>query len=302
MRRYLVLLNLDLFMSLTKKSGKLFTLVIVVFVLQWTGCENNFHPLGESNEYELTMYGALDLHADTQWVRVMPIGERLIPGSSESNNVTVELIREKNGETTMLNDSLFIFGGDAHVWNYWTTERLHSNEEYILRAATPGGKQSSATVTIPPPLPIPTINEVEGIVSGWSPEPIVTADIKLYLRLISEIGSVSSINTYNIPQVHKVFRESNGEYLLRYNLDGLVYRAIQRSDGYRIVRKTLVIAQGSEDWPDLTELSDLETAIPNIASNVENGTGYIGGIARREIPLKSCFDDDGVLIPCQEIN
>lgn len=281
---------------------KLFPFIVVFFAaLQGTGCENNFQPLEESDQYNLTMYGALDLHADTQWVRVMPISERLIPKSPESNKVTVELVRETTGETTILNDSLFVFGGDAHVWNYWTTEQLQSNEEYTLRAETPAGKQSSATVEIPPPLSIPTVNEDEGIVRGWSPKPIVTADIKIYLQLISEVGSVSSVNGYTISQVHKVFRQSDGEYLFRYNLDGLIYEAIQRRSGYRIVSKTLVIAQGSEDWPDLTELSDLEIAIPNIASNVENGTGFIGGIARREIPLKSCFDDQDNLVPCPEV-
>ena len=274
----------------------------LLVVLWGTGCENTFKPLEEGGEHNFTMYGALDLHADTQWVRVMPIGEQLIPSKLENSTEKVELIREKTGETIVLNDSMFVFGRDAIVWNYWTTEQLHPNEVYTIRAESQEGELSSATVNIPSPLPRPTVevvDEHDGIVRGISSSPLVTVDLELQVQLVSEVGSVSPPREYRLSLLDQVRRDAKGEYFFNYSIDDLLFQELNMRSGYIVSNKTLVLIKGSEDWPDLSDFSELETGIPNVASNIENGTGYIAGIARREMPLKSCYDDQEDLIPCE---
>ncbi len=276
----------------------------LLVVLCGAGCENTFEPLEEGGEHNFTMYGALDLHADTQWVRVMPIGERLIPRFTE-NNTKVELTRKKTGDSIVMTDSLFLFGDEASVRNYLATLQIHPNEVYTIHAENEDGEQSSAEVTIPSPLPRPTVevvDEYDGIVRGTSSSPLVTADLKLCLQLISEVGTVSSKREYKFSILDQVKRDANGEYFLNYSIDDLLFQELNMRSGYRVVDKTLVLIKSSEDWPDVSDLTELEVGIPNVASNIEKGTGFIAGVARREMPLKSCYDDEGNLIPCNGIH
>lgn len=97
--------------------------IFVIFLaLFGIGCETEFDPLQERDRYPFSMYGFLDLHADTQWVRVMPVLDSLVTHNPEPIDAHVTLTREMTGETTVLDDSLFFYGSFAYAWNYRTAE------------------------------------------------------------------------------------------------------------------------------------------------------------------------------------
>lgn len=278
---------------------------VVLVALQAISCERSFDPLQENDQYDFSIYGALSLYADTQWVRVMPIGETLIPTDPEPNSVEVTLTNEGTGEVVDLNDSLFVFGNDAHVLNYWTAKPLFPNEIYTIRAEAPDGRFSSVQVTIPSELskPMAKYSEEEewGEVKGFSETPLVQMDLKYYIQeYIPELGTYTEEFEVLFSILDEVSRTSDGMYSVEFDARELILERIGFQKEYRVNKAELYVATGSEGWPDLTDLSEDEVVLPDVISNVENGTGHVAGVAQRKILLRSCFDEEENLIFCEE--
>jgi len=283
-------------------------LLFAAFLLPVTiGCENSFAPLEDNDRYNYSIYGTLDLYADTQWVRVMPVIETLIPDDSTDPGVEVTLTRASTGDTSLLNDSLFVFGaGAAYVRNYWTTMPLFPNEEYILQAEGPDGRTSSSRVTVPSSLPLPLVEysqeDETGQVTGTSDDPLVVVETIYYVQEITEVG-LGPEEMVRFSQLEKlIFNRARDEYRLQVNDRLALARELNLGeDEFVVNRRELLIVTGSEDWPDLSDLTELEIVLPEVVSNVENGTGVVAGIASRRVPLKSCFDGSGAHIPCEDL-
>lgn len=250
------------------------------------GCDNTFDPLQENDQYVFSIYGVLDVHADTQWVRVMPIGEALIPTDTDPNGTMVKLTRKSSGETIVLNDSLFRFGGDAYVWNYWTTGSLQPNESYTITAEAPGGKQSNSAVILPSALPVPQVEyseEYESItVSGHTEEQLVTVETRYLVQAITEVGCAPEreVVLSHLDEVTNL----RGQYDLNAeNRSDIATELGVNAFGFIVNRRELIIVSAGEDWPDLSGLTEEEIFLPDKVSNVENGTGAVAGIAGRKI-------------------
>ncbi|MCW9707447.1 hypothetical protein [Fodinibius salsisoli] len=283
----------------------LLAILMIGFLIQIAGCESNFDPLQENDQYTYSIYGTLDVHADTQWVRVMPIHGKLIPSKPDSNNTEVTLTRKSTGKTLQLNDSLFVFGGDAYVWNYWTTEKIYPKEEYIVEAVGAEGQKSSVTVTTPSKLPLPlvTYSEEGGEVkvNGSTSEPLVMADVVFHVQEIREfLGDLGPEVKVSISYLDILYEDPNSEdFRLIFNERSAI-AGETGYDAFIINKRELHIAAGSNDWPDLTDLSEQEMQLPDVVSNIENGTGVVAGIAKREVPIKNCYDAQDNLMPCEE--
>lgn len=289
------------------KQKRLLAILPLLILIQLTGCESNFQPLQENDQYAYSIYGTLDVHADTQWVRVMPVNDKLIPSKPDSNNTRVSLVRKSTGEKVLFNDSLFVFGGDAYVWNYWTIEEIHPNEEYVLEAEGAEEQKSSVTVTTPSRMPLPLIEYSEESssvnVNGSSSGPLVMVDAVFFVQeirpFLNDLGPEVKVR---ISYLDELYEDPNSnDFRLNFN----ERKAIAGESSYKdfvINKRELHLATGSSDWPDLTELSRQEMQLPDAVSNVENGTGVVAGIAKRVVPIKNCYDEQSNLVPCEEIN
>ncbi|MEX2346004.1 MAG: hypothetical protein WD604_10345 [Balneolaceae bacterium] len=240
----------------------------------------------ENDKYVFTIYGVLDVHADTQWVRVMPIGEALIPTDPDPNGTVVRLARESNGETIALNDSLFRFGGDSYVWNYWTTESLQPNESYNITAETPGGKQSLSIVTLPSALSVPEVEyseEYESImVSGHTEEQLVLVETRYLVQAVTEMGCAPEREVV-ISHQEEVTNMSGQYHLSTENWSVIAKELDVNAFNFIVNRRELIIVSAGEDWIGLSDLTEEEIFLPDKLSNVENGTGVVAGIASRKI-------------------
>lgn len=292
---------------MSAKERENYVKIVLVILLAVLGirCERSFDPLQENDQYIFSIYGALDLHADTQWVRVMPIGETLIPTDPEPKDIEVTLTSESTGEVAVLQDSLFIFGNDAYVWNYWTTMSLSPNETYTIRAEASDGGYSSAQTTVPSSLPLPLVkyseDEEKGEVEGSSDKPLVRMDVIYHIQEITDIGTLTMEFEVIISLLEKISRNPDGIYHVEFNGHELILDEIGQSKRYQINKRELYIATGSEEWPDLTDLSDDEIVLPDVVSNVENGTGHVAGMAQRKALLRSCYDNEDNLIFCEAL-
>lgn len=86
-----------------------------------------------------------------------------------------------------------------------------------------------------------------------------------------------------------------GKYRFRVEGEQLIQNELDA--GFSVLKREVILALGSKEWPDLSDLSEEEIPIPdNTTSNVDNGTGVVAGIASRKVPLESCYNEDEELI------
>lgn len=262
-------------------------LTLFLSVLILSGCDNTFEPIQENDKYVFSMYGALDIHADTQWVRVMPIRDKLFNSDPAPNGTVVTLTRVETGEVTVLNDSLFRFGGVSHVWNYWTTEALHPLEQYTLTATTPDNRKSTAAIMTPLPLPTPEIEydiaTNYGVVTGVINQRLVVAQVIYHIRVTDDFGMVSDEIVETFSQLGSAFiNQSDGTYRFTIATSSLLSgRLGVPFSRITITKMKIQIAGSLTDWPFYGSLTLEEIYLPEVISNVENGAGYVATVASK---------------------
>ncbi|HBQ58974.1 MAG TPA: hypothetical protein DD671_04950, partial [Balneolaceae bacterium] len=251
----------------------------------FSGCENAFEPLEKSDKYVFSMNGYLDVHADTQWIRVMPIGETLLPQDSTVNSNQVRLTREATGESAVLNDSLFKFSGDTYVWNYWSPDPVIANEEYRITATDSVGKQSSVVVRMVSNLMVPEIEydqDFEEIsVSGVVQDSIIALETRYLVQALVEVGCTPE-REISFSHLDNVTASPSGNYsFTSINREAIARKLDVEAFSFQVNQRKLVLITASEDWPDYTNLDKIEANLPSVNSNVKNGTGFVGGIAKK---------------------
>lgn len=270
------------------------------------GCENSFEPFEENHGLHFTMFGALDLSADTQWVRVMPIMDSLVIRSPRPLDAEVSLTRLSDGQRTILNDSLFRFRDEFYAWNFWTTVPLQEGEEYRIEAKASDGRTSSATLTIPQNFPTPKVvystrNEA-GRVFGSGIDRVVVADGIYFIQTIGEEGELLR-RWIHVPHAYEVDYFGDNEFQFTLNDRRTIGERLGTSaNGITILEREVLVAAGTSDWPDFEGLLREEYVLPDIQSNVENGLGVVSGIVTKKFPMESCYNADEEIIGCPLID
>jgi len=254
------------------------------------GCEQTFEPLQKNDELTFSMFGVVDVHGEFSVVRVMPIGERLINTDPESNNSQVFLVHNSTGDRIAYQDSLYKFGGDTYVWNYFSSENLIANDSYRFVAEDTEGRSSYAQINLPSELPFPTVEEYStgfesGIIKGESEDPIVSIKTRYFVQPINELGCDPEMEVV-ISHLDQLITRTDGSYRLEVNNRSEISAALGPSvENFRINRRELLVVSSGEDWPELSELIDLEITLPDVINNVEGGVGYVAGVAGRIIQI-----------------
>lgn len=235
------------------------------------------------------MNGYLDVHADTQWIRVMPIGETFLPQDSTINSNQVRLTREAPGESVVLNDSLFKFSGDTYVWNYWLPDSVIADEEYRITATDSVGKQSSVVVRTASELMVPEIEydqDFEEIsVSGVVRDSLILLETRYIVQAFVEVGCTPE-REVSFSHLEAITEGSDGSFsFTSINREAIAEKLDVGPFSFQVNQRKLVLITAGEDWPDYMNFNDLEVDLPDVVSNVENGTGFVAGIARREISI-----------------
>jgi hypothetical protein len=266
----------------------LFILCISLFFT--TGCDHSFEPLQKNDDLIFSMYGAVDVHGEFSIVRVMPVGERLFNVNPEFNYSKVFLIHNSTGERITYRDSLFKFGGDTFVWNFFSDVNLIANKSYRLVAENMEGRSSYANINLPSELPLPTIEEYNtgfetGIFNGVSNDPIVSVKTRYFVQPVNEFGCDPEMMIV-ISHLDQLTTRAGGQYRLAVNNRSEISRALGPAvQSFRINRREFLIVSSGEDWPDYSDLMDLESTLPETIDNVERGVGYVAGVAGRVIQI-----------------
>jgi len=276
-------------MVISRKSCLNFSFLGLLFCI-FTGCEHTFEPLQENDDLIFSMYGTVDVHGEFSVVRVMPIGKGLINRDPEPNGTQATLVHSITGHSVSFRDSLFKFGGDTFVWNYLSEEELQANNRYRFIAENPEGRSSYAQVNLPSDLPLPVVEEYNtgfesGIFIGESNDPIVSVKTRYIVQPTNELGCDPEVEVV-ISHLDQLITYADGSYRLVVNNRSEISVALGPSvDSFRINRRELLVVSSGDDWPEIADLMDLESTLPDAVDNINGGVGYVAGIAGRIIQV-----------------
>lgn len=254
------------------------------------GCEHTFEPFQENEHAIFSMFGHLDLNADTQWVRVMPVRQNLIL-DPEPIDAVVTLEHLGSGHIVTLNDSLFRFvdqrlDGVAYAHNFWTTERLQPEASYRLTAARTDGASATALIVMPADFEVSALHFLSDIDRPGFALLEVRAEHVVFVEMVYTMSTASGGPATSIPiDEHWTFStDAPGTHGIGVSGDTL-----QRPGLLDVRRLEIRLTVGRSDWPYHPELSDVAVTLPStMPSNIENGLGFVGGVAVSKIPFDHC--------------
>jgi hypothetical protein len=244
-----------------------------------SSCNNTFDPIQQDHPYAFNLYGFLDVHADTQFVRAMPILKVLLPQQSDSIDYQVTITRTSTQEIIQMIPERIDFGIDLSYWNFLTSIPIYPNESYLIRSMNSEGVHSSVLVNTPNSLAEPVVNDYNtvdesGLITGIYSDTIVSVGM-LYTYTI---GLDDYVYTTYVSHLDEGLL-SNGSYRYRFRN----FTKLPRN--YRMIKREFHIVTASTSYPELMDLSFDEMTIPSLVTNVENGTGFVAGISRRIVTI-----------------
>jgi hypothetical protein len=251
------------------------------------GCDRPFQPIPENPREPFWIFGYLDLRADTQCVRVMPVRQNLLT-DPDPIDALVTLEEVGSGRVVTLTDSLFRFtderlGGVAYAHNFWTTEPLHAKGKYRIRAVRSDGAETTALVEMPSDLELSFLNLEGGGDTSWVE---IRAERVLLVETWHAMMTLSGEPAGSIArrQPQAIATGDPGKQVL--NVDGT---PAFREGLVDVDRKELHVATVRSDWPYDPRVPNQDAVLPgSMPSNVENGVGFVGGVATMTIPYHRC--------------
>lgn len=285
----------------------LFAFAFSLFSL-FSGCDQTFNPIRDNYRAPFSMFGYLDVSADTQWVRVTPVrGQIDLSTTVPEMFVSVEDL--KSGNRATFKDSLFLHGDGFHVLNAWgATDILKPEQTVRFKAERPDGAESHVNISFPPDFPTPRmeIYEMSDLVLVYieGVERLVEVQVRALAHVKAPSAGWDYIDVFRRP-MRRITKTGTGAYRVQMTPGSkYVVNVPEPPAGWddleiEYMHHQLFVASGGPEWnEDFKGLRDIEYSLPERISNVENGTGYMFGIVSKSIPFKSCFDDQGEFIAC----
>lgn len=283
------------------RSGALFLVLAILL----SGCDQTFEPLQPNDRYFFSIYGYLESGADTNWVRVVPVGESLFISDPEIDGV-VMLEHLEGGTSIEMQEKLFQFAEGVNVWNFWTTETLLPDNSYRLRAERSDGMTSAVTVRIPADFPDPEIVIPPVRFDEQFPDSTVLDEV--LVRGAERIADVQAIYQIRDTITSREFRFSishlqdtlrtgiPGEHVIeidpRSDMEELERLLVVRSEvvrefdaaRYKFVNCQLYVAVATSDFPNFHLLDFNVIALPEGVTNVEDGVGFLAAVVSKTVP------------------
>ena len=250
--------------------------------LLFTACDEPFEPVVTDGP-GLSVYGLLDASADTQWIRVTSVRPFAIT-EPDPPGAAVTLQRVGTSEVIEFRDSLFVYestnpGSSAELYarNFWTDEPLIPGATYRLEVTR--ADTATAMVTIP--------EDADTVVVG------VAQGLGDYVRMVG----VSHLATLDVlPGLPGCPSYQRGALSTDPGEDVEIVTSVVRhlacpgrGEHPDTIRAwTIQMVFSGAAWPFDPDWSETEALIPGLASNVDGGLGFVGGVNRRTVPYELC--------------
>ncbi len=133
------------------------SLALAVAAVLLGGCDDTVNAILESNR-NISMYATLDMNADTQFVRIVPIRET-IDEVVDGSDYAVRSIDLDNNSIVEWQDSLVTFSDGSQGLVFFAPLRLFPQHTYRIEASGGGSNLVTSAETRIPPIPSVTIGE-----------------------------------------------------------------------------------------------------------------------------------------------
>lgn len=258
-----------------------FAFAVPVFLLVVMGCDPSVDSFQE-NDLHYSIFGYLNASADTQFVRVELLRDGLLTRAPATLDADVTLTNLATEHTTSLQDSLFHYLDGATAHNFYTTVDIEPTATYRLTVQGPDGAESHAQTSIPDTFPAPTVivpadtfptcsnfrgNSEIAVVEVQDIERLVAVRAIYYMVDLERVWSFGHLAD--------TVQTGTGAVRARIDYGHDWCRIPQRGEAERI---EVVVAAGDPDWPDFMGMAWETEVLPDVASNVEGGTGLLGGV------------------------
>lgn len=281
--------------------------VLVTILLLTPGCDTQVDILDPSDQYRFSLFGALNVAADTQVIRVEPLADAMQIGAPRQFDGTVLLENMENETQVTMRDSFAMVGTrDVHVHNFWTTHSIQPSTSYRVTVRSDGEPVTTATTTTPthPPelthdggfilpclFPRGTNDERRAqntfVVRARNIEHLASANVIYPITYRTNQGPLRTRNVFS----HYDTVQDEGEFFDIY----VFYRPDladlnpdpppgprQECAGRREFTHPYAlvsVAAGGPNWPDdWRGLPVDEIASTNSFSNVQGGHGFVAGV------------------------
>lgn len=291
--------------------GRLISAAVLAAVLLLPlGCDPTVDVLGPSDQYRYSLFGTLDVAADTQIVRVEPLDDRVRVGAPQDIDVSVILENLDTGEQVSMRDSFAVVGDSIRVHNFWTAHPIEPATSY--RIAVQEGDSSVTTVTTETPAQSPELShnssfympcdfDIPGTqtfsVTVRNVDQVATANVIYPITRVDVQDTIQTLNEFeyyeNVEEIEEDVFQVNVPYqqtLVELNPNS------QRGRGQECISEErftephalAVIAVGGPDWPSWRGVPIDSLASPQSFTNVEGGHGFVGGVYSDtiEVPIQ----------------
>lgn len=254
-------------------------LLIVCVIFLYTGCDPSFEAV-KQNDRHFSVFGYLNASADTQYVRIEKLRDGM-PGDTPSDlEAKVSLTNVTTNQTVTMQDSVYEYylRGKAH--NFYTTMDVSPNQKYRLKVNGEGGN-SSAELEIPEAFPKPEVLESSKFQTIFKMQGINRlVGIKTIYQTCQNCFCNQTIR-FAYSHLQDTLHMDDGSVKAEIDLleeKKKIFLNYPENKDYSILRYDVVVASGMPNWPNYADLDPEEAILPNVATNVNNGVGYIGGI------------------------
>jgi hypothetical protein len=204
----------------------------------------------------------------------------------EPPGAAVTLQRVGTTEVIEFRDSVFVYestnleSGALHARNFWTDEPLIPGATYRLEATRADAAPATAMVTIP--------EDADTVVVG-----VLSQGLGDYVRMVG----VSHLATLDVlPGLTGCPSYQRGALSTHPDEDEEIVTSIVRHlvclgterDPVTILAWEIQMVFSGAAWPFDPNWTEGTSLIPGLASNVDGGLGFVGGVNRRTVPFELC--------------
>ena len=278
-------------------------------LLLMVGCDPSVDLVEPSAQYQFSLFGTLDVTADTQVIRVEPIGDTTQIGAPATIDADVRLTNVETGTQVALKDSFAVVGGGiAQVHNFWTTYSIQPGTTYRVSVRVDGEAVTTATATTPTrpptllhnpdmetdqPFALPCVYDAEGSPTSFRNtfsmritdlESVAGFQVRYPLNLSgseTEAAVLTRFDHYDDVEYddeEELYRASvfYGRDLV--NIPGIAQQQCPTQSQFEEPHAVVTVTAGGPNWPDWQDASINDIARPDTFTNVQGGHGFVGGI------------------------
>lgn len=281
---------------------------VCVALLLTGGCDTTVELVKPSSEYRFSLFGTLNVAADTQVIRVEPLGDTTQIGAPTTLDATVRLTNLDTGTEVALNDSLTVVGGGiAQVHNFWTARSIQPGVTYQVSVRVDGEPVTTATTTTPAqsptllynpdatsdqPFELPCVYDSRGDPTPFrntfsmritNLENVAAMRVRYPLDLSTSGGEAEALTQFDhyddveYDDDRELYRASVFYGRDLTTIPGASQTCPPRSQ-FEQPHAVAIVTAGGPDWPDWRNASINAIARPDTFTNVRGGHGFVGGI------------------------